>query len=169
MQQPLCCIVCSLFWWAEPSPSSVAAKFLIALDTLTMGQRRAPSPSAHCVRIHTPPKGARPLRRSRARFPFLSPAVTSSPGAGEVFPQRESQGLRLVAEVLSAMRNLPGVLLPLPLGEVASRSDDGEGACNAYSSAFFTFTRHLWDIYSERSLLVTKVWLLYRPWWPESI
>ena len=37
-----------------------------------------------------------------------------------------------------------------------------------YSSAFFTFTRHLWDIYSERSLLVTKVWLLYRPWWPES-
>ena len=26
------------------------------------------------------------------------------------------------------MRKLPAVLLPLPLGEVASRSDDGEGA-----------------------------------------
>ena len=25
------------------------------------------------------------------RFPLLSPTVTSSPGAGEVFPQRESQ------------------------------------------------------------------------------
>ena len=50
------------------------------------------------------------------------------------------------------MRNSPLFLVPKP-----------------YSSAFFTFTRHLWDIYSERSLLVTKVWLLYRPWWPESI
>ncbi len=42
--------------------------------------------------------------------------------------QRESQGLMLIAEVLSAMRKHPAVLLPLPLGEVASRSDDGEGA-----------------------------------------
>ncbi len=41
--------------------------------------------------------------------------------------QRESQGLRLVAKVLGAMRKFPAVLLPLPLGEVASRSDDGEG------------------------------------------
>ena len=41
--------------------------------------------------------------------------------------QRESQGLRLVAEVLGEMRRFPAVLLPLPLGEVASRSDDGEG------------------------------------------
>ena len=32
----------------------------------------------------------RPLRRSRARFPLLSPTVTSSPGAGEVFPLRGS-------------------------------------------------------------------------------
>ena len=69
-----------------------------------------------------------PLRRSRARFPLLSPTVTSSPGAGEVFPQRGSQGLKSVAKVLGAMRKLPVVLLPLPLGEVASRSDDGEGA-----------------------------------------
>ena len=61
----------------------------------------------------------RPLRRSRARFPFLSPTVTSSPGAGEVFPLRESQGRRLVAEVLGVMRKFPVVLLPLPLEEVA--------------------------------------------------
>ena len=33
-----------------------------------------------------------------------------------------------VAEVLGEMRKFPAVLLPLPLGEVASRSDDGEGA-----------------------------------------
>ena len=36
------------------------------------------------------PRPPRPLRRSRARFPFLSPAVTSSPGAGEVFPQGDA-------------------------------------------------------------------------------
>ena len=83
--------------------------------------------------------------------------------------QRESQAVSLDTKVLGTTRKIPGVPLPLPLGEVASRSDDGEGERNAYSSSFFTFTRHLWDIYSERSLLVTKVWLLYRPWWPESI
>ena len=60
-----------------------------------------------------------PLRRSRARFPLLSPTVTSSPGAGEVFPQRESQAVKFVAEVLSVMRKFPAVLLPLPLGEVS--------------------------------------------------
>ena len=76
------------------------------------GQR--PRPLRHCFR--------------NATLPFLSPTVTSSPGAGEVFPQRESQGLKSVAKVLGAMRKLPVVLLPLPLGEVASRSDDGEGA-----------------------------------------
>ena len=50
------------------------------------------------------PPCEKPLRRSRARFPLLSPAVTSSPEAGEVFPLRESQGLRLAAKVLSVMR-----------------------------------------------------------------
>ena len=110
------------------------------------------------------------------RFPFLSPAVTSSPGAGEVglwdgafgmagkfpakpqsararqrlpprgswqnrqaltegvrppqasspsqalprqLPQRGSQAVKFITKVLGAMRNLPAVLLPLPLGEVA--------------------------------------------------
>ena len=62
---------------------------------------------------------ARPLRRSRARFPLLSPAVTSSPGAGEVFPQRGSQAINLDAKGLSAMRKIPAVLLALPLGELA--------------------------------------------------
>ena len=65
------------------------------------------------------PGEARPLRRSRARFPLLSPAVTSSPGAGEVFPQRGSQDLKLVAKVLDVMRKFPALLLALPLGELA--------------------------------------------------
>ena len=76
-------------------------------------------------------KKARPLMRSRARFPLLSPAVTSSPGAGEVFPQRESQGLRLVAKALGEMRKFPAVLLALPLGElspqVTERAQDSKG------------------------------------------
>ena len=41
----------------------------------------------------------------------------------------------LIAEVLSAMRKHPAVLLPLPLGEVASRSDDGEGAARLMGAA----------------------------------
>ena len=63
--------------------------------------------------------GKRPLRRSRARFPLLSPTVTSSPGAGEVFPRRESQAVKLIAKVLGAMRKFPAVLLALPLGELS--------------------------------------------------
>ena len=50
--------------------------------------------------------GENPLRRSRARFPLLSPAVTSSPGAGEVFPLRGSQAVTFVAKVLDTMKNL---------------------------------------------------------------
>ena len=72
--------------------------------------------------------GLNPLRRSRARFPLLSPAVTSSPGTGEVFPLRESQAVKFITKVLGIMRKLPAVLLPLPLGEVDLRSKDGEGA-----------------------------------------
>ena len=63
----------------------------------------------------------RPLRRSRARFPFLSPAVTSSPGAGEVFPLRGSQAITFVAKVLGGTRKLPAVLLALPLGELSPK------------------------------------------------
>ena len=60
--------------------------------------------------------------------PLLSPTVTSSPGAGEVFPQRESQAVKFIAKVLGSMSEFPAVLLPLPLGEVDLRSKDGEGA-----------------------------------------
>ena len=67
----------------------------------------------------TAPPGASPLRRSRARFPLLSPTVTSSPGAGEVFPQRESQAVKCITKVLGIMRKLPAVLLALPLGELS--------------------------------------------------
>ena len=42
-------------------------------------------------------------------------------------PQRGSQAVTFVAKVLGAMRKLPVVLLPLPLGEVDLRSKDGEG------------------------------------------
>ena len=64
-------------------------------------------------------KMVRPLRRSRARFPFLSPAVTSSPGAGEVFPQGGSQAVKFSTKVLGIMRKFPAVLLALPLGELS--------------------------------------------------
>ena len=63
---------------------------------------------------------ADPLRRSRARFPLLSPAVTSSPGAGEVFPRRESQGLRLVAKVLGIVGKFAAAPKGAPLGELAA-------------------------------------------------
>ena len=71
---------------------------------------------------------ARPLRRSRARFPLLSPAVTSSPGAGEVFPQRGSQAVKFITKVLGVMRKLLAVLLALPLRKDFPRSG---GRCRA--------------------------------------
>ena len=64
----------------------------------------------------------------------------SAGAAGELLPpspsqalprqlsQRESQAVTLDTKVLGAMRKLPAVLLPLPLGEVDLRSKDGEGA-----------------------------------------
>ena len=45
--------------------------------------------------------------------------MTSSPGAGEVFPQRESQAVKFGTKVLGTKRKLPGVLLALPLGELS--------------------------------------------------
>ena len=47
--------------------------------------------------------------------------MTSSPGAGEVFPQRESQAVSLDAKVLGIIRKFPGVLLALPLGELSPK------------------------------------------------
>ena len=43
-------------------------------------------------------------------------------------PQRGSQAIKFITKVLGETRKFPAVLLPLPLGVVASRSDDGEGA-----------------------------------------
>ena len=65
--------------------------------------------------------GKCPLRRSCARFPLLSPAVTSSPGAGEVFPQRGSQAVTFVAKALASMRKFPAVLLPPPFGRAGAQ------------------------------------------------
>ena len=68
-----------------------------------------------------------PLRRSRARFPFLSPTVTSSPGAGEVFPLRGSQGLRPIAEGLKYNEKVSRSALASPFGRGVT-AGDGEGA-----------------------------------------
>ena len=109
--------------WGRRDKRQVSACFL-RKQSRCRGQTLSVTPYG----VPAPPKGgASPLRRSRARFPLLSPAVTSSPGAGEVFPQRESQVLRLVTKVLGSIRKFPAVLLPLPLGEVDLRSKDGEG------------------------------------------
>ena len=45
--------------------------------------------------------------------------ATSSPGAGEVFPLRESQAVKFITKVLGITRTLPAVLLALPLGELS--------------------------------------------------
>ena len=82
---------------------------------------------------------ARPLRRSRARFPLLSPTVTSSPGAGEVFPQRESQAVKPVAKVLGIMRKLLGVLLALPLGELSPKVTERASPPYGLFAPFTTF------------------------------
>ena len=66
-----------------------------------------------CVR-----KKARPLRRSRARFPLLS-LRDIFPRSGGSLSSKGSQAINLNAKVLSAMRKIPVVLLALPLGELA--------------------------------------------------
>ena len=53
-------------------------------------------------------------------------ASTPSQALPRQLPQRGSQAVKLVAKALGETRNCLGVHLPLPLGEVASRSDDGE-------------------------------------------
>ena len=70
------------------------------------------------------------------QIPLLSPAVTSSPGAGEVFPQRESQAVMFVAKVLGITRKLPAVLLPLPLGEVAPQVTERAHAVSLIAKVF---------------------------------
>ena len=64
------------------------------------------------------------------RLPPLRGKMSCSDKRGSLSPQvtERAQAVRLVAKVLGAMRKLPVVLLPLPLGEVDLRSKDGEGA-----------------------------------------
>ena len=64
-------------------------------------------------------KGEHALSGSPAPDSPFCRCATSSPGAGEVFPQRKSQAVTLVAKVLSIMRKFPAVLLALPLGELS--------------------------------------------------
>ena len=57
---------------------------------------------------------------------------TPSQALPRQLPQGGSQAVKFSTKVLGITRKLPAVLLPLPLGEVASRSDDGEGAHPLY-------------------------------------
>ena len=71
--------------------------------------------------------GVRPLSQNLTVLPD-SPfcrCATSSPGAGEVFPQRES--LWRNHTLCDLTRNFSAMPRPLPLGEVDLRSKDGEG------------------------------------------
>ena len=99
----------------RPAPAKLCAAFLC-----TLLNRLRFSPQN--VGFGTKRREIRPLRRSRARFPLLSPTVTSSPGAGEIFPQRESQAVSLGTKVLGSIRKFPVVLLPLPLMRINSRN-----------------------------------------------
>ncbi len=106
--------------WGRRDKRQVSACFL-RKQSRCRGQTLSVTPYG----VPAPPKGgASPLRRSRARFPLLSPAVTSSPGAGEVFPLRESQAVRFIAKVLGITRKFPAVLLPLPLMRINSRKKE---------------------------------------------
>ena len=85
------------------------------------------TPPVIAARCQIPQGDGNPLRLT---------AFASSPEGGapsQALPrqlsQRESQAVNLDAEVLGTKRKLPAVLLPLPLGEVASPTGlDGEGA-----------------------------------------
>ena len=88
---------------AKAVPSKLCTVFLcILLNRLRF--------SLQNVEFGTKRREIRPLRRSRA----------SSPKGG-------SQAVKFSTKVLGITRKFPAALLPLPLGEVASRSDDGEG------------------------------------------
>ena len=106
-----------------PLPASGPAERpcpLLAGRKLPRGARRIPNRPHLPVELQSARfRQFRPLRRSRARFPFLSPTVTSSPGAGEVFPQGGSQAVKFITKVLGAMRKFLAVLLALPLGELS--------------------------------------------------
>ena len=69
------------------------------------------------------------VERTLSGAPAHPGESTPSQALPRQLSQRESQAVRLVAKVLGITRKLPAVLLPLPLGEVASPTGlDGEGA-----------------------------------------
>ena len=87
----------------------------------TAPSEREPLAWWHSSRLKCKASGSASFALSGAPAPD-SPfcrCATSSPGAGKVFPQRGSQGLRLVAKVLGTKRRFPAVLLALPLGELS--------------------------------------------------
>ena len=81
----------------------MAARFLAKVQSSRARQRLPLRGSCHgaavtegvCVPL---PPQSKPV--GFARFPFLSPALTSSPGAGEVFPQGEAFKGKLISEFL---------------------------------------------------------------------
>ena len=77
------------------------------------------------ARQRLPPRGSWQNRQ------VLTEGVSRAPSQAlpRQLPRRGSQAVNLDAEVLGTKRKLPAVLLPLPLGEVASPTGlDGEGA-----------------------------------------
>ena len=71
-------------------------------ESAALGLASSPSPSLLC----------------KSTLPLLSPTVTSSPGAGEVFPQRERPWHR--GKVSGSPAKLAVSPEALPLGELAS-------------------------------------------------
>ena len=63
---------------------------------------------------------------------FVSGIFAGSPSQAlpRQLSQRESQGLRLVAKALGAMRKFPALILPLPLGEVSPQVTERAHAAN---------------------------------------
>ena len=85
----LCAVfLCTLLKRLQFSPKNV--EFWTKKREIRPLKRGTPSVCSRWSQPPSPRGRLNPLRRSRARFPFLSPAVTSSPGAGEVFPLRGS-------------------------------------------------------------------------------
>ena len=110
-------MLCGLLWENgerdENSLSLCCAK--------TAPSEREPLAWWHSSRLKCKASGSASFALSGAPAPD-SPfcrCATSSPGAGKVFPQRGSQGLRLVAKVLGVKSKFPAVFLALPLGELS--------------------------------------------------
>ena len=87
------------------------------------GDGEEPLPSAPVGRSHLPQgdgfSGGEKVSGSGAKCAGVP--VSPSQALPRQLPQRGSQAVKFITKVLGAMRKLPAVLLPLPLGEVARR------------------------------------------------